>query len=190
MLNALAFFIYENLIKINYHMVISDCYKAGFVVKPHGLKGEVTISIDPDTPNDFATIESVFLADGENLIPYFITSISITGNKAYVKFEDIDTLNDAEALSKSSIFLPKSVRPPAEKGEFYDDEVMDFQVTDENLGDIGKIADIMTAGPNRLLVVNQGEKEILIPINGPFITQVDRANAKLHVNLPDGFLDI
>jgi 16S rRNA processing protein RimM len=55
---------------------------------------------------------------------------------------------------------------------------------------LGKIAGVMQAGPNRLLVLQQGEKEILIPVNGPFITAVNKSKKRISVELPDGFLDI
>jgi 16S rRNA processing protein RimM len=48
----------------------------------------------------------------------------------------------------------------------------------------------MQAGPNRLLVVKHADKEILIPMNGPFITSVNKTKKRITVNLPDGFLDI
>ena len=171
-------------------MLLDDCYKIGYVAKPHGLKGEVTIAIDPDIPNDFATLDAVFLSDGGALIPFFITASSVTQNKAFVKFEDVDSLDAAESLVSQSIYLPKTARPKSEKGEFYDDEVIGFLVVDEDLGELGKIVDIMTAGPNRLLVVDYNEKEVLIPINSPFVTSINKSKKKMATRLPEGFLDI
>lgn len=171
-------------------MDITACYKIGYILKPHGLKGEVTISIDPDIPNDFSTLDAVFINEGENVVPYFITAISVSGNKAFVKFEDVDTVEAAENLSKRSLFLPKTARPKSERGEFYDDEVIGFHVTDESLGELGTITDVMSAGPNRLLIMDYQEKEVLIPIHSPFITSVNKSKKKISVNLPEGFLDI
>lgn len=171
-------------------MDINNCYKIGLVLKPHGLKGEVTISLDPEAPEDIADLESLFLEKNNKLIPYFIEAISVRGDKAFVKFEDVSTPEAAGDISKSALYLPKATRPKAAKGEFYDDEIMGFEVTDETAGAIGTIEDIMQAGVNKLLVVVQGEKEVLIPVNSPFIVNINKTKKTIAVNLPEGFLDI
>jgi 16S rRNA processing protein RimM len=171
-------------------MDIESYYKIGMVLKPHGLKGEVTVSIDPDVPNEFSSLESVFLEKDRRLVPYFIDYVSVRGTKAFVKFDEVDSPEAAEKISKQVIYLPKSARPKSGRGEFYDDEVVGFEVTDEELGTLGTITDVMSAGPNRLLVLLHEEKEVLIPINSPFVLSVNKSKKKISVSLPEGFLDI
>lgn len=171
-------------------MDIENCYKIGYILKPHGLKGGVTISLDADVPNDLTTLESVFVQEAHNMVPYFIESVSVTGNKAFVKFEDIDTPEAAEKISKNAIYLPKTERPKSGRGEFYDDEVRGFTVEDQTLGVLGLIDDVMTAGANKLLVLDHNGQEVLIPINGPFILSINKSRKKITVDLPEGFLDI
>jgi 16S rRNA processing protein RimM len=171
-------------------MDIDQCYKIGYILKPHGLKGGVTISIDDDAPNDFSAVKNIFVLEDHRLVPYFIESASIKGNKAFIKFEDVDTPESAAKISKHAIYLPKTERPKSGRGEFYDDEITGFAVEDEVLGALGVIEDVMTAGPNRLLVLNHQGKEILIPINSPFIISVNKSRKRIIVNLPEGFLDI
>jgi 16S rRNA processing protein RimM len=171
-------------------MTVEECYKIGYVLKPHGLKGGVSISIDAGIPNDFSTLDAIFLGEGDSLVPYFIVENSVTGNKAFVKFEDVDTIEDAEELTKKTVYLPKSARPKSERGEFYDDEIIGCSVEDQQLGELGIITDVMIAGPNRLLVMEYQEKEVLIPINSPFIISVNKSKKRVTTELPDGFLDI
>jgi 16S rRNA processing protein RimM len=171
-------------------MNIEDCYKIGYILKPHGLKGGVTISIDADIPNDFSKLQTVFVQESNGLVPYFIESISLKGRKAFVKFEEIDTPESAGKISKRPIFLPKTERPKSGRGEFYDDEVTGFTIEDETLGILGVVEDVMTAGANKLLVMNHQEREVLIPINSPFIKSVNKSKKRIQVILPDGFLDI
>jgi 16S rRNA processing protein RimM len=170
-------------------MDIASSYKIGLVLKPHGLKGEVTISIDADAP-DVNELESLFVEKDNRLIPYFIESISVRDSKAFVKFEDVNTPEEAKAISKRALYLPKSTRPKAGRGEFYDDEIIGFEVQDENIGVLGKVTSVVDAGANKLLVVHEGEKEVLIPVNGPFITSINKSKKKISVDLPEGFLDI
>ncbi len=164
-----------------------DCFNAGFILRPHGLKGEVTVSLEPDFPE---VVDAVFLEDGGSLVPYFIQAFSAKGSKAYMKFEDVDTIEAAEAISKKPFFLPRAVRPKAASGEFYDDEVPGFAVIEKELGVLGTVQEVVQAGPNKLILLLYGEKEVLIPVEGPFITKVNRSRKQIEVTLPEGFLDI
>lgn len=171
-------------------MTIENCYKIGYIQKPHGLKGQLTIALDPEGPEDFAGIDHIFVEVKERLLPYFIESISMKGNKAFLKLEEVDTLEQASLISRSSLYLPKSVRPKSPRGEFYDDEVIGFVVRDSAVGLLGKVTEVVQAGPNKLLSVSYQQREILIPVNAPFIDGVNKTKKRITVTLPEGFLDI
>jgi 16S rRNA processing protein RimM len=112
------------------------------------------------------------------------------GNKAFLKLEEVDSQEEAQRISKSSIYLPKASRAKSGRGQFYDDEVIGFEVQDTDLGVIGKVTEVVLAGPNKLLSVNHHEREVLIPLNSPFIEGVNKSRRKITVTLPDGFLEI
>lgn len=170
-------------------MDISACYKIGYILKPHGLKGEVTVSLDPDGP-EFDSLESLFIEKNNRLIPHFIESVSVRGDKAFVKFEDVDSPESAGAISKCAAYLPKASRAKSGKGEFYDDEIIGFEVSDSEAGVLGKVVEVTQAGPNKLLSVDHNGKEVLIPVNGPFIASINKSKKKISVTLPEGFLEI
>jgi len=48
-----------------------ECYQLGHIVKTHGLKGMVNIELDVDQPDEYSELESVFLEQSGNLIPFF-----------------------------------------------------------------------------------------------------------------------
>jgi 16S rRNA processing protein RimM len=172
------------------NMEIDSCFKIGFIIKTHGLKGEVTLSLDDDGPADLPDGTSIFVEKDKRLIPYFIQSFSHHGTKAFVKFEDVDTIEEAEKIVKRAVYLEKSARPKSGRGEFYNDEVIGFKVLDENGELLGTITEIIQAGPNRLIAMDHNGKEVLIPVNGPFITSINKTKKTVSVNLPEGFLDI
>jgi 16S rRNA processing protein RimM len=169
-------------------MTTDKYYKIGYVAKTHGLAGEVTLALMPECP-ELTTIENVFLQKGDSLIPYFIKAASVRGDKAFVKFDEVDNIDQAAELKGMSLYLPKTERPKLARGEFYNDELIGFEVS-ENDEVLGNVTDIMEAGPNRCLVLDHKGKEVLIPINGPFIKSVNKSKKKVTVELPEGFLDI
>ena len=170
-------------------MDLSECFKIGYVAKPHGLKGEVTVVFEGTAAPEADVV--VFVEKEGHLIPFVIESISNRVDKSFLKFEDINTPEQAGQFKGCSLFLPKAVRPNLKRGEFYNDEVIGFWIEDKVLGRIGMVKDILQSGPSRLLQVNNDAgKEILIPINGPFIISLSRPKQIIKVDLPEGFLEI
>ncbi len=159
-------------------------------MRPHGLKGEVTISLDAEAPVDWENLKLIFVEKKSQLVPYFIESISVRNDKAFVKLDDVNTPELASALKGSSLYLSKESRPKLERGEFYNEDVIGFEVFDDVHGPLGFVEDVEQAGPNRFLIVSYLQKEIMIPVNGPFIKSINKSKKKINVSLPDGFLDI
>jgi 16S rRNA processing protein RimM len=171
-------------------MTIEACYKVGFITKPHGLKGEVTISLDPDSPANWKALNVIFIKKNTSLVPYFIESVSLKNDKAFLKLEEVSTAEEAEALKNHSLYLPKESRPKPEMGDFYDDEVIGFLVEDQELGQIGTVKLLERAGVNRFLIIDYNQKEIMIPVQHPLLQSINRSKKRIRVSLPDGFLDI
>jgi 16S rRNA processing protein RimM len=161
--------------------------KIGYTAKTHGLKGELTLNMNDDAP-ELAIGDVVMIEQGSGLVPQFISALSGHSAKMIVKFEGVDTLEQATALKGCSIFIEKSKRPKLKRGEFYDDELIGFSVYDAAHGLLGKVNQIENQGANKLLDV--GEKNVLIPVNGPFITSISKSKKRIEVELPEGFLDI
>jgi 16S rRNA processing protein RimM len=163
-------------------------FKIGYVAKTHGLKGEITMTF---LPGIFAEIldEIVLESNGEH-ITYIVEQYSARPDLAYLKLKGINHIDEAKMLRGKPIYLPSNLRPKSAKGEFYDDEIVGFLVTDIQLGEIGTVAQATSEGGVRLLMVMKGRKEIIIPIDGPFIQSVNKTKKTIQVDLPDGFLEI
>ena len=166
----------------------ADYFQIGFIKKPHGLKGDVHLALAG--PFDLEEIMVLFLEIDGQLIPHFIDSFSSNGEKVTLKFEDIDSVEDAKRISAKRVFLQKSARPKLPEGEYYDDELMGFAVMDDKAGLLGFLEEIISAGSNRLMVVKKESSEVLIPENGPFITEINVEKKTILVHLPDGFLEM
>ncbi len=169
-------------------MATEGYFKVGYVIKTHGLKGEVTIAFDSSSTLPEGH-KALFILYGDQYVPHFIQNYSPRGQKAFIKFEDISTVEDAERITGCGVFLPKKSRPKPVKGAFYGDEVIGFQVRDNAGSVIGVVAEV-SEGPNPQLIVHHHDKEVLIPLNGPFIQLVQKSKKEITVDLPEGLLDI
>ena len=171
-------------------MIIDDCFKLGHVVKKHGLKGELSILLDVDYPEDYKELESVFVEVNKQLVPFFIEYLQLNGDRGIVKFEEVDDLPSAENLLKCSLYLPVGNLPELDEGQFYYHEVLQYLVIDKVLGEIGQVDQIYEFPNQDLFAVLHQSKEVLIPINDDIILNVDHEQKQIQVDLPAGLLDI
>lgn len=169
-------------------MIPKNLFKAGYVAKAHGLKGEITINLDRVTIPD--EVEEVFLEFQGQFTNYKAEQFSARPDKAFIKLDGINTLEAAQNLRGHILYLKIPSRSSADTDEFYEEEIRGFIVDDIELGRIGHAVKVTNLGSNVLLEVIHEGREILIPVNGPFIQKVDKKKRIIKVNLPEGFTDI
>ena len=172
-------------------MLHDDCYYLGYIVKPHGLKGAFQVSLDVSNPQEYTKMESVFVELDGQLVPFFISAISVQSNgKARIEIEDISTTDEARRLVGKQLFLPLAILPKLKGNHFYHHEIEEYHLIDENDTEIGPIKKIQDSPAQDLIVVIRNEKEILIPILENTIIKLDRDQKTLKVNLLPGILEL
>lgn len=168
-----------------------DCFYLGKIVKKHSFKGEVVIKLDTDEPELYRNMESVFVDLGNNLVPFFIEKSSLSkGTMLRVKFDDVNTEDDANSIMKSGIYLPLDLLPKLEGNQFYFHEVIGFKVIDANFGEVGVIVNINDTAAQPLFEIERDDKEIFIPLTDEFIQKVDRDNKEVRVETPEGLIEL
>lgn len=181
------------ILSINIVMIMDDFkdyFYLGKVVKTHGYEGKLSIYLDTDEPNEYASIDTMFLNIRGNLVPYFIQYISILNNKATVNFLDVDDIEKAEGLINKEIYLPVTLLPELSGNKFYYHEVINMMVTDDEYGELGPINAVLEYPNQAVLQVYHQGKEVLIPISDEIIINVDRKQNKMAIKAPEGLLDI
>ena len=169
-----------------------DCFYLGKIARKHSFKGEVVIALDTDEPELYKNMESVFVALGSNLIPFFIEkSLLQKGNKLRVKFEEINTQQDAESILNTEVYLPLSILPKLTGNKFYFHEIIGFKAIDKNKGFIGVIEAVNDSAAQTFLEIqHDNSTTILVPLLDTFIKNVDRVNKTLHIEAPEGLIDL
>lgn len=168
-----------------------NCFYLGKIVKKHGFKGEVVAKLDTDEPELYKKMESVFVALNNNLVPFFIKKSSLHNvNKLRIKFEDVLTERDAEAILGAELYLPLEFLPKLTGNQFYFHEIIGFTIVDVTKGVVGKIKAVNDATAQALFVIKVKDKEVLIPITDDFIREIDRKNKTITVSTPEGLIDL
>jgi 16S rRNA processing protein RimM len=171
-------------------MTKDDCFEVGYVVKTHGLKGEVGIHLDVDNPSDYADIEGLLIEINGLLIPHFVEKIRIQVDKAIVKFEGINRIEEAQPLVRKTLYLSLDQLDELSDDQFYYHEIIGYQIVDEHLGPLGLIKTIYNQPHQDLIAMEYKEKEILIPISHEHVLKANHEKKELSVKLPDGLIDV
>ncbi|SNR43858.1 16S rRNA processing protein RimM [Lutibacter agarilyticus] len=168
-----------------------DCFYLGKIVRKHSFKGEVVAKLDTDEPELYQNLESVFIALGNNLVPFFIEkSLLQKGNQLRIQFEDILTEADADAILGSELYLPLEFLPKLTGNKFYFHEIIGFDIEDVHNGYVGEITGVNDSSAQPLFEINANGIEIFIPMIDDFIKKVDRDNNKIIVEAPEGLIDL
>ena len=171
-------------------MLKEDCFLVGWIVRKHGFKGDVIIKLDTDVPEQYEDMESIFLAQGEDLVPYFFERSSFT-NKGFMKvhFEGVDTEADADRIMKSELFLPLDFLPELDDDAYYFHEIVGYDVVDAKHGNIGDVKLVDDSNAQTMLIVDNNGTEIMIPMDA-MVKKVDKENKTVEIETPDGLLDL
>lgn len=168
-----------------------DCFYLGKIVRKHSFKGEVVIKLDTDEPLLYKNMESVFVEHGKDLIPFFIEeSLLQKGNQLRVRFETVDTEQDADAIMNSGIYLPLEFLPKLTGNKFYFHEVIGFKAVDVNYGDFGTVTGINDSTAQALFEIDNNGDPVLIPMIDEFIKEIDRKGKRVVLETPPGLIDM
>ena len=168
-----------------------DCFYLGKIVKKYSFKGELLAKLDTDEPELYDSLDAIFIDLRGNLVPFFIEFSKLhKSDLLRIKFEDVDTEVDAEALLKSELYLPLELLPKLEGDRFYYHEIIGFTIKDSHFGNVGVIKGINDSTAQALFEIDRNGIEVLIPMNDEFIVKVDRKNKSIEVNTPEGLIDL
>jgi 16S rRNA processing protein RimM len=168
-----------------------DCFYLGKIVRKHSFRGGVVAKLDTDEPELYQNLESIFVLLNNNLVPFFIDQILLQkGNQLRLKFEDVDSEADANAIMGAGLYLPLEFLPKLKGNKFYFHEIVNFEIEDVNFGLFGVIKRVNDRSAQPLFEIDFNGKEIFVPMIDDFIKKVDRKNKKILVETPEGLIDL
>jgi 16S rRNA processing protein RimM len=162
----------------------------GKFIKTHGYKGEVVLLLDTDDPEQYTGTEVLFVDLEGSLVPWFIEKMEINNEYATLSLEDVAGPEEAKKLVKRNVFLPVKSLEQLKGNEFYFHEIIGFEVKDKKHGNIGRVTEVLDRPEQEIIRIIFGTKEILIPLSDQIISKVDRKRKILHLDTPEGLIDL
>ena len=172
-------------------MDLHDSIYIGQISKLHGYKGGVSLFLDVSDPNEYKETNTFFVEMDGILTPFIVETLKLK-NKGFaaVKFQGVDSEEQALSLIKRKVYIPKSEVKQIDHLRLNDHEIIGYSVEDENKGAIGTVVGVFDLKSNPLLILNFKEKEILIPLADELIVHVDRDSKRMKINAPEGLIDL
>ncbi|HIE73056.1 MAG TPA: 16S rRNA processing protein RimM [Flavobacteriales bacterium] len=168
-----------------------DCFLVGTVFKLHGYKGDVNIYNEVDIPFDFNTLDYFLIEQNSELIPFFIDRARPTKpNVVLVKFEDVNSEEEAKEILKRKVFLPKEFLPETDDKRVSEKQLIGFSIVDMKMGELGKITFINSQTTQQLIYASKDGKEFCFPMHDKFVKGIDTKARIMEVEIPEEFLNL
>lgn len=168
-----------------------DVYKIGRLGKSHGVKGELQFAFDDDVFDRTEADHLVLDIDGI-LVPFFFEEYRFKSDDvALVKFEGIDTGEQAQALTNVDVYFERQAAHDA-SGELSLAQIIGFSVYSHDAQEpLGLLEAVDDSTENILFMVKKADGEtLLLPCNEDFIDMIDPQQRRIVMSLPEGLLDL
>ncbi|MBS1253309.1 MAG: Ribosome maturation factor RimM [Anaerolineales bacterium] len=160
----------------------------GQVMKPHGVRGEVSVEILTDFPGRFALLERVYLNEDDPR-PVPLESVRFHKGRALLKLGGYDDRTAVEILRGEMVLVPIDEAMPLEPDQYYQDDLIGLEVwtvDDEYLGDV---VEVLETGANDVFIVDGGDPgEILLPAIEQVVQWIDLEENRMVVELMEGLI--
>lgn len=164
--------------------------RIGQFVKPHGVNGEMALTV-PETLDWTEDLDCLVCRMDGILVPFFLESVrEKSATTLLVKFEDVNSVEDTRRFIGVTVFMPRRFVVENESDEPAWNSFLDWKIVDLNAGNLGTVHAVDDSTPNILFLVKDGMRERIIPVNEEWIVEVDSERCILKYNLPEGLADL
>jgi 16S rRNA processing protein RimM len=188
---------------------VAQLLVVGAIGRPHGIQGEVLVTVRTDEPEARFTAGTVFTTEvprdrrvstgtAAPGVPYRVPdkltleSVRRHQGRLIARFDGVDDRNVAEALRGVLLQLDSAtVDTPDDPDEFLDHQLVGLRVEAPDGTLLGSVTRVEHAPASDLIVLAKaGGGTALVPFVTAMIPRVDLAGGRMIADLPEGLLDL
>lgn len=163
----------------------------GRVARAHGNRGEVIVNLETDFAEDrFQAGRIVQVGTVDRLVPRRIERVRFHQGRPIVAFEGVATMNDAEALAGTDLWMEAADLGPLPPETFYRHDLIGCEVRTASGDVVGEVIGVEGTLERSYLVVKGTRGDVLIPLAAPICVKVDPAARVIVIDPPDGLLEL
>ncbi|MEE2524025.1 ribosome maturation factor RimM [Pseudarthrobacter sp. J75] len=158
--------------------------------KPHGIRGEVTVQVLTDAPEDRFVPGTEFTVEPASAGPLTVLGARWNKDILLLAFEEVADRNQAEALRGAKLFIETEELDEDDDEGWYEHELVGLEA---RVGTqvVGTVAALNTMPVQDLLMVKTPEgEEILIPFVEQIVPEVNVEEGYILLTPPAGLFEV
>ena len=175
--------------------------QVGVITQPHGVRGAVKVYPTTDDVTRYKKLKKVYLKpnrllppqtqiSGQDYAVLHVEEVKYLKQMVVVSFRELSTMNEAELLRQTPIYVTREDAVPLGENENYIADLIDMEVYTEAGLRLGICTDVLITGANDVYIVTpETGREILLPAIPSCILSVDVEGNRMTVSIPEGLLD-
>jgi 16S rRNA processing protein RimM len=174
----------------NYNQECQMDLQVARIGKPHGIRGEVTVQLFTDAPEDRFEPGASFTVEPAGLGTLTVSGARWNKDILIVGFAEVTDRNGAEALRGAKLFVDAEEAGTGEDDAWYEHELVGLQV---RVGDdvVGRVSGLRAMSAQDLLTVDLAAGgEALVPFVTDIVPEVNVAGGYVLLTPPPGLLEV
>jgi len=168
-----------------------DWISVARIARPQGHRGAVIADLLTDFPERFAKLDKAYVkrADGRILI-LDLENARLHKGRVVLKFAGYDSITSAEELRDARVIVTRDQLVKLPEDTYYDFDLVGCEVIAVAGQSLGRVEEVQNYGAAPLLVVRDGNRELLIPLVLSICVEIDTEQKRIVVDPPEGLLDL
>ena len=158
--------------------------------KPHGIRGEVTVQLFTDAPEERFEPGAVFRVEPAAQGPLTVVSARWNKDILVLGFKEVPDRNAAELLRGAKLFIESDDTGDDDGDAWYEHELVGLEA---RVGDevVGTVSALRTMTVQDLLVIERADgEEILVPFVEEIVPEVNVEAGFVVLTPPEGLLEL
>lgn len=143
--------------------------RVGRILKAHGVKGEVVVATESDSPDRFA-VGASFLTDSDQSLT--VSAIRTHHGRLLVTLEGITDRDSADALRDTVLYIPAEERRQLSAEEYWPEQLEGLEVRDRHGRHLGTIESVVVGGTQDRLTVRHSGQLVDVPFVKELVPEV------------------
>ena len=132
---------------------MQEYLQIGVITKPHGVRGAVRVFPTTDDVKRFKAGQEYILQTRKGDINVKVEKVQYIKQFAILKFEGIDTPEDADVYRECPLLVDRDHAVKLKKDEYFISDLIGMEVISDEAEKIGVIRDVISTGANEVLVI-------------------------------------
>ncbi len=164
----------------------------GRIRRPHGIRGELSVEVRTDDPEDRFAAGRALRTDPAERGPLTIRSRRWHSGSLLLAFDEVGDRDAAEELRGTWLVVDSSeVGPTGDPDEFHDHELVGLAAVTVGGEPVGVVTDVRHHGQDLLVIepAAGGRDDLLVPFVAAIVPEVDVTAGRLVIDPPPGLLE-